>query len=167
MIWSIFLSLAIAVSQANAPKASLSIEAALIYRSGDVKPVARVQFLVLDESLATILSNSGITQPQDISIITTDKNMQLVITYAKAMLGAPGHERFLAQAEAAIKPHIVAAETTGFDGKAEINNAPAKPCYIVAVSRAGQSWLVWNLKAELKPGKNKILFDQNNAAFVR
>lgn len=167
MIWSILLSLAIAVSQANAQKSSLSIEAALIYRSGDVKPVARVEFIVLDESLATILSNSGIAQPQDISIITRDKSTQLVITFGKAALGAPGHERFLTQAISAIKPHIVGAETTGFDGKAEIKALPSKPCYVVAAARAGRGWLIWNLKVQLKPGANKLLLDQNNAAFVQ
>ena len=163
---SIFLTLALLLShQADKQKAALSIEAAVVYRSGDVKPIARVQFLVLNASLPAIQAN--MSQPQDISLLTKDKDMQLIITYGKAALGAPDHERFLMQAQAAIKPHIIAAEQTGFDGKVEFDNLPAKPCYIVAVSRAGQSWLVWNHKAELKQGKNKILFDQNNAAFVR
>lgn len=166
MLNSIFVTIALLISQhANAQKATLAIEAAVIYRSGDVKPVARVQFLVLDVSLPTILASTP--QPQDLSIITRDKDLQLIITYAKAALNAPEHERFFIQASAAIKPHIIASEMTGFDGRAELDNLPAKPCYIVAVARAGQSWLIWNLKAELKPGKNKILFDQNNATFVR
>lgn len=166
MLNSMFLTIALLVSQhANAQKATLAIEAAVVYRSGDVKPVARVQFLILDASLPTILADTP--QPQDLSLITRDKSAQLIITYAKAALNAPGHERFFDQASAAIKPHVIASEMTGFDGKAAFENLPAKPCYLVAVTRAGQGWLIWNLKAELKPGKNKILLDQNNAAFVR
>src|SRR5437660_3333 len=37
------------------PTATLPIEAAVIYQSGDVKPVARTQFVFLNEDLNTIL----------------------------------------------------------------------------------------------------------------
>lgn len=168
MFKTAFLTLALLLTQqAQTKNATLQIDAALIYRNGDVKPVARVQFLILDASLAKILAEAKIAQPQDISLLTTDKELQLVITYGKAALNAPGHEGFLAKANEALKSHILASEMTGFDGKAELTNLPAKPCYVVAAARAGQSWIIWNLRAELKPGKNKILFDQNNAAFLK
>lgn len=167
MLKTVFLSLAFVLLQANAQKAALSIEAALVYRSGDVKPVARVDFVILDASLGEILNNARLVLPQDMSLLTSDKPTQLVITFGKAVLNAPGHEKFLTEAISALKPHVIGSGTTGFDGKLELKDLPAKPCYIVAAANAGRSWLIWNLKTELKPGQNKILLDQNNAAFVR
>jgi hypothetical protein len=63
MVKAAFLTLALLLAQAPAKNASLQIEAALVYRNGDVKPVARVQVLVLDASLARILADAGLTMP--------------------------------------------------------------------------------------------------------
>ena len=167
MVKTAFLTLALLLAQAPAKNAALQIEAALVYRNGDVKPVARVQVFVLDASLARILADAGLTMPQELGLLTTDKDLQQVITYGKAVLGAPGHESYLAKANAALKQHLLVSEMTGFDGKVSFDNLPAKPCYIVAATRAGQSWLIWNQKAELKAGTTKIILDQNSAAFVR
>lgn len=163
---SAFLTLALLLAQhAHTQKAALSIEAALIYRNGDVKPVARVELLIVDTSLDVILTNAKLSPPESLDLLTRDKGEQLVISYGKAALNAPGHQLFFEQAREAIKPHIIARVQTGFQGKAEIANLPARPVYIVAASRAGRSWIVWNAKTELKPGANKLLLDQNNAAF--
>lgn len=163
---AVFLTLAVLLTQhANTQKAALVIEAALVYRNGDVKPVARVEFLVLDASLAAILTDARLALPQSLDLLTSDKGEQMVISYGKAALGAPGYESFFSRANDVIKPHIIASARTDFQGKAEFEKLPAKSCYIVAASRAGRSWIVWNAKTELKVGQNKILLDQNNAAF--
>lgn len=163
---TVFLTLALLLAQqAHTQKAALVLEAALVYRSGDVKPVARVEFFVLDASLATILTDARLVLPESLDLLTRDKGEQMVIGYGKAMLNAPGYDSFRLEAQRALKPHIVGVLQTDFQGKAELANLPAKPVYLVAASRAGRSWIVWNAKTDLKPGQNRILLDQNNAAF--
>lgn len=148
------------------PSAALSIEAALIYQSGDVKPVARTTFYLLDKSAAEVLRDAGLRSPVSLAAITKDAGLECLIAFAKSSLSAPNHEAFFSAAQKAIQPHIVKTATTDLTGKAAIQGLPAKPVYLLGVARTARGWAVWDLRIDLKAGANSAAIDQSNTAFL-
>lgn len=158
-------------------QATVSIEAALVFKSGDVKPVARTEFMLLDKNFETILQESDFTSelPEDlkgkISKISPLKAFALLAnaTEKAASYSVPtstGKDEFrlaLMKATAAVKPHTLYSTTTDFQGKAEFKEVKAGEYYLFGYSNAGATVVVWNLKTEVKSGQNKITLDQNNA----
>jgi hypothetical protein len=74
-----------------------------------------------------------------------------------------GYKEFGPAAETALKPHIVQTVTTGFDGKATFEAVAAGTYYLMGMSSTPKGYVIWNLKVELKAGKNSVTLDQNNA----
>lgn len=146
--------------------ANIAVEAAFIYRNGDVRPVARVVFMLLDAELGEILTAAKLTPPGNLGLITSDVTVQRILAYAKAVLNAPGHESYLAAAQKAIQSHTLKSVQTGFDGKASFDAVPLKPVWCVGVAQSASGWAVWNMKFEPKAGANKLTIDQNNAFYV-
>ena len=142
----------------------LSFETGLVFKSGDVKPVARATFYLLDDDLAKILRTAGLVAPRNYSGSgNTDED--LVDAYASSIkyriMGA--YKEFGPAAENAVRPHIIQTITTGFDGKATFETVAAGTYYLMGMSETPKGYVIWNLKVELKPGKNFVTLDQNNA----
>ena len=152
--------------------ATLSIEAAIVFKSGDVKPVARVKFYFLDKDLGAILLDAGLkatTGSSDSTEPTTRES--LVQCYGFALIynkssAFPEYSTFYNAAEKVIAPHIVKETTTDFTGKASFANVAIKNYFLFGVHKTPKGVVIWNLKTELKPGANTITLDQNNADFA-
>jgi len=138
---------------------TLFIEAGLVYKSGDVKPVARTTFHLLDTSLANILESAGL-EAQDTLRDGVDER-DYVSTYGLRTLYPD--EEFYPKATEAISSHIVQSATTDFSGKAKFAPVPAGIYYVMAVHATARGFAAWNLKIELKDGENVLTLDQNNA----
>jgi hypothetical protein len=146
----------------------LSIEAGLVYRSGDVKPVARTTFYLLDAHPGTVLREAGI-RPSDTSSSNPDDPDGLASLLGLAIVYAdlPSEQSFLSAAMTALKPHIVQSIATDFTGKAQFASAPAGTYYLMGASKTPRGMAFWNLKVELNSGQNSITLDQNNAAYAQ
>lgn len=148
----------------------ISLEAAIIYRSGNVKPIARTQFHLLDQSLVQILREAGL-RPDRQWIQPQGDDEALVNTFAYAVTTKLIDPSFLSKALPALKPHIVQTVTTDFTGKASFDSVKAGSYFVVGIAQTatGSSGghAVWNLKVEVKPGTSNVILDQNNAVYAR
>lgn len=152
----------------GAQESVISIEAALVYTSGDVKPIARTAFHLLDQSLAQILRDAGLSVNRT-WVQPRNDDAALANTYALSVFLE--HEPFLSKANAAIKAHILQSVTTDFAGKATFAAVKPGTYFIMCVSRTaarrGLGHIVWDLKVDANPGTFNTVLDQNNAAFTR
>jgi hypothetical protein len=149
----------------------LSIEAGLVYKSGDVKPVARNDFYLLDGDAERILQQANIERKGKLR----NPNLTNLDAYAAAEacmnIGTecPSFDAswyFHKRAMEVIKPHILQTITTGFDGKAKFEPLPAGDYYVMGVMTRDKGFVCWNLKVTLKPGTQTVILDQNNAQRV-
>lgn len=147
---------------------TLALEAGLVYRSGDVKPVARTEFHLLDKELAQLLQDAGVRPPEKSIIAGTGAGGNLAFSFALAARynSLPDNQPFYLAAMEAIKPHIVKTVTTDFSGKATIDVVPAGSYYLMGISATPRGFAFWNLPVEIKAGQNSLVLDQNNAAYA-
>ncbi|MDX6402963.1 MAG: hypothetical protein QOH70_418 [Blastocatellia bacterium] len=142
---------------------TLSFEAGLVYQSGDVKPVARVTFYLLDDDLGKILKGAGL---KTCLLSSGNADVDLISTFARSSR-APSLEcyiDFYPAAITALKPHVLQSVTTDFGGKASFATVAAGMYYLMGVTGTPRTAVIWNLKVDLKPGQISVTLDQNNAA---
>jgi hypothetical protein len=140
---------------------TLSFETGLVLRSGDVKPVARATFYLLDKDLETILRDSGFRGDEGFPILDTFA-LKYVSRQLETLRGAS--VTTFDSAMLAVKPHIVTSTTSDFGGKGQFTSVKPGTYWLFHVSEVGRNTVLWNLKIDLKPGQNSVTLDQNNAA---
>jgi hypothetical protein len=140
----------------------LSLEAGLVFQSGDIKPVARTEFHLLDESLTKILRDAGV-QPRPGDRDTSDRG--IVFSYGLARKFG-GDQNLPVGVQEAVTKHIVATTTTGFDGKAKFNAVPQGTYYVFAMASTPKGFVIWNVKVELSSAEAAVTLDQNNAVIA-
>ena len=140
----------------------LSLEAGLVFQSGDIKPVARTEFHLLDASLTQILRDAGV-QPRPGDRDTSDRG--IVFSYGLARKFGTD-QNFPAGVQEAVNKHIVATTTTGFDGKAKFNAVPQGTYYVFAMASTPKGFVIWNVKVELTEAEASVTLDQNNAVIA-
>lgn len=146
----------------------LAVEAGLVYKSGDVKPVARTEFYLLDDHLGKILQQAGLEPERMSSNDGRDPAESLVFSYGLATVysSLPDQQAFFLKAQEAIKPHIIETVTTDFGGKAQFSSVAAGTYYLMGVARTPNGMALWNLRVDMKAGQNSVTLDQNNAAYA-
>ncbi|HRH44674.1 MAG TPA: hypothetical protein PKY82_23760 [Pyrinomonadaceae bacterium] len=151
------------VSETN----NLSVEAAIIYRSGEVVPIARTTFYLIDDDVITIFKNAGITPTPTTSRIQKDYTQAILsdIGFSAKYGTLPEYQTFIAKWTEAIKPHIKFTFETDFNGKASVPNIPLGNYYLFAISSTRQSGIVWNMPVDTNTTK-KLVLDAKNAAFA-
>jgi hypothetical protein len=134
-------------------KGYLSIEVGIVFTGGNVQPVARQQFYLLDEDEEVILKDFW-GDSVSINSITMDLNFPALQTNG------------VQKTPQAIKPHVIASITTDFSGKAKFLTVKPGKYYLFGFTKAGKSAIVWNLESIIKADTNEIILDNNNAARV-
>ena len=140
---------------------TLSFETGLVMKSGDVKPVARGTFYLLDNNLENILRSSGFQASGGSPILATFA-LKYVSRQLELLRGSSS--TVFDRAMESVKPHIVANTTTDFSGKGQFSSVAPGTYYLMHVSEIGRNVVLWNLKVDLKPGQNSVTLDQNNTA---
>ncbi len=164
---------------------TVSIEAALVYKSGDVKPVARTEFMLLDKSLEEILKESGFVSSINEVVSNNNKgavqigNIPLVSLFGVILQTSEDKDRgvneeqrkirkdlrtALQTALAGVPKHTVYSTKTDFQGKAEIQNVKPGEYYLFGTTEPGVNARVWNVKTLVKEGQNSVLLDQDNTS---
>ena len=146
----------------------LSLEVGLVFKSGDVKPVARTTFYLLVDDLAKILKEAGIKTanhdgtPKE----SPDEDLVEVFALATKYKSLPAYQSFYPAALAALKPHVVQSVTTDFSGKAIFESLPTGTYYLMGVTQTPKGYAIWNLRVDIKSGQSSIVLDQNNAVIA-
>jgi hypothetical protein len=153
---------------AAAQAASLNIEAGLVYRSGDSKPVARTDYYLLDKSAAAVIREAGVKLSDKTSGTedNSDRGVMFSLGLNLAYRDVSNNEAYDA-AMAALKQHIIKSFTTDFGGKATIDGIPQGDYYVFGFYKSAQGFVIWNIPVTLKPGSNSLTLDQNNADFAK
>jgi hypothetical protein len=145
--------------------ATLSLETGIIYQSGEVIPVARTTFYLLDEDILSIAKKAGL-QPSKISssVYKDDIDNALIFDIGSSMAGKYQslYTDFAQKFLAALEPHIIQKFTTDFSGKATVNNLERKSYYLFGVGATRKSSALWNLPIDLSK-ETSIVLDQKNA----
>ncbi|MBA3240461.1 MAG: hypothetical protein H0T60_04465 [Acidobacteria bacterium] len=153
-------------------QSTLSIEAGLVYKSGDAKPVPRTEFYLLDDDAEKILNDAKIERKGRLKNL---KDFSLLHSYATAKLCVNRLTRcpmlkeswdFVQAATEALKPHIVKSVTTGFDGKASFESVVAGTYYVMGIYLQDEAFVSWNVKVELNSESQQMILDQNNSSFI-
>jgi hypothetical protein len=161
-----------AASALSKTQSTLSIEAGLVYKSGDVKPVPRSEFYLLDDDAEKILKEAKIEKKGK---LRNWKEVSLLNAYAAAKLCVRRLTRcpvlkeswdLAHDADNALKAHIIKSATTGFDGKASFEAVPAGTYYVMGVYLRDESFVSWNVKVELKSEAQQMILDQNNSSMI-
>ncbi len=163
---------------------TVSIEAALVFQSGDVKPVARTEFVLLDKSLEEILKKSEFFQNLPLEFVTHmmtegfrfGENLTYVHTFGLILRPdkatdnqelrkmKAGFIKATQVALSSVSPHVVYSTKTDFQGKAQIQDVKPGEYYLFGYTVAGNQGTVWNIKTIVKEGQNSIILDQENAS---
>ncbi len=141
---------------------SLSVEAGLIYESGDVKPVARTTFILLDEDLRIILKPFGETPGTLGSMMDL---LRHISEGSSTTIDKEHQEKARAeysQIKSAVESHIVATATTDFSGKAKFESLAPGIRFVYGEFRVGDERVAWNVKVELAAGKDAALILDNS-----
>lgn len=157
-------------------KGNLTVEAGLVFRLGDVKPVARANFYLLDQDLEKILADAGFQPKSNNSIgsvggLAGEKSGGNVgrnnVESFAVWNGYPSlYGEQLQKAQEVIKSHIVSTITTDFSGKGEFSEVKTGSYFLMGVTRIGKQTVVWNMPFDLKAGKQSVVLDNNNAAAI-
>ena len=147
-------------------KGSLIIEAGLVFNSGDVKPVARADIVLLDASLASIATAAKIDIP------ITDKKNPLPAELAVPMQFGfslkydelPRFSGFRAKILEALRTHVAYSVTTDFSGKAQLDGILPGKYFLLGYSKAGDSVALWHWPIEIGHGQTKLTLDNKNAS---
>jgi len=108
----------------------LDVEASIINNAGEAEPLAEQIFYILEKN------PDGLLRENDVSS---------EIWYVKTMNG--------------LRNHVLAFLVTDSQGKAETNKLEAGTYYICGISETPQGIGIWNVRIELKPGKNSLVLD--------
>lgn len=155
------------IPTAQTPNNSLSIEAAIIYQSGQVMPVARTTFLLLDDDFISILKNAAV-QPTQMTSKTYSDYSKAIFTdmgFAERYGSLPEYQRFISSVAAALKPHIKYTFDTDFNGKAIITGIAPGIYYLFGSANTRQAGIVWHLPIDTAT-TNSVVLDNKNAAFA-
>jgi hypothetical protein len=56
----------------------------------------------------------------------------------------------------------ISQTSTGFDGKATLENIPGGNYFVFGFYRFGKQTTYWSVPVSIKPGTNKLILDNNN-----
>jgi len=143
------------------PLATLSIEAGLVYKNGDSKPVARAVFYLLDQDPSLILESGTACSKSPICFGSTVENIR--VREESTILTGSAYTSL----EAKLAPHVVATVTTDFSGKAKFESLAPGTRFIYGEFRITSQTVAWDVEVELVSGKNTILILDNSGGFAR
>ena len=132
---------------------SVSIEAGLIFQSGDVKPVARTTFYLMDADLREVLKPFG----------GTPGSLRSQLDFLRAFSGYPKAKADYDKLKGTVEQHVVTTVTTGFDGKANFSDVRPGVWFIYGAYKVGKNEVAWHVKVEVKSGiAVTLILDNSN-----
>jgi hypothetical protein len=136
------------------PLSTLSIEVGLVYKNGDVKPVARTRFYLLDEDLRVIFKTLGVDIGGSGPVFLGSK-----IAFERAINKNATNEK----TNAAIAPHIIDSVVTDFSGRAKFEALTPGIRFVYGEYQVGRENIAWNTRIEVRAGADaELVLDNSN-----
>jgi len=148
----------------------LSFRATVSLKPGYPQAVARTTFHLVDNSLATILKNAGLTikgRDGKDKLAQTEDDYAIWFGFAANNLRMLPIGDFYEKAMTTLKPHILQTVISDFDGKARFAPVRMGAYYLLGVARTPKGFAVWQLKAPLDAANVSLTLDERNAAVVQ
>jgi hypothetical protein len=148
---------------------TLALEVGLVFNSGDVKPVARTDFFLLDKSFPSIVMEAGVVPIEKYSVPSHTPEEKVLFGFGMSLRTRVPDDliEFGSKAKGAVKPHVLYTVTTDFGGKATFQHVRAGTYFLMGYTAAGGSFAIWNMPVTIKNGKMSIILDNKNAAMVQ
>lgn len=128
-------------------KASVTLEAKISNRSGDILPVRAEKFYLLDEDLESILRDSEIED---------QTGQGLVNAFGLSVLYPDRYRETNKNALDEINKHIVYNTTTDSTGKAQMKNVKPGSYYLFGITKTRNGFAVWSSPVSINPGQNAL-----------
>jgi len=159
------------------PKTStVQVEAAVIFQNGDVVPVARTNFYIIDTDLNTVLNTPAMKQ---IAIDDAKKRnertkLEGLLEYQIKLINIQSlsillarmqdntYENYTKQAIEAVNKTIKYQMVSDFQGKAELKDIPAGKYFLFAMFKVRGKFIAWQVPIEANGETVKIILDSNN-----
>lgn len=163
-------------------KATINLQAGLVYQQTGPEMLARITFYLLDDDLISILQNAGIgpslteltkemneiNSKIDASATAENRELAAKIRIKNPNLRYPLLE-ILRSTDVdklgdALRPHIRTTIKTDFKGGAQIFDFVPGTYYVYGFAQTHDEYggAAWNLKVEIKAGQNDLILDQSN-----
>lgn len=128
-------------------RATVSLEAKVTNRRGEIQPVKAEKFYLLDEDLESILRDANIE----------DKTGQgLINTFGVSVLFPDRYNEINKKALDEINKHIVYDTLTDSTGKAEMKNVKPDSYYLFGITKTKNGFAVWSSRVTINPGQNAL-----------
>jgi hypothetical protein len=144
-----------------------SIQATVVYPSGEIVPIARQTFYVLDAELLTVLKEAGIEPTANtLQIYKGNRDKALINDAGYSFAGKfqTPYTELAAKVSEAIKPHIVQKIRTDSQGKAVFRglDSEGSSYYLFGTGGMTYSNVIWNLPIDTTRDSS-IILNQSNA----
>lgn len=166
------------------PKTSnIEIEAAVIFQNGDVVPVARTNFYLIDTDLNKVLNTpemkqiaiddaiklnkrSNMTDATEYEIRSMNLQIELIniggLSGLLARMQNSSYENYSKQAIEAVNKTFKFQTVSDFQGKAEFKDVPAGKYFLFAMFKIRGKFIAWQVPVEAGGETVKIILDSNN-----
>ncbi|HEX8491969.1 MAG TPA: hypothetical protein VF658_03950 [Pyrinomonadaceae bacterium] len=161
-------------------RASLVIEAQIIYNMGGPQPVARQSFYLLDTDPLSLTADDPKFKAKVDAAKNEDEKMNIQLSGVMlALLKNSIEKRDMAEKSGKTllgtlelsKPfweaHLVQSAQTDFKGHAVFENLKPGTYWLMGMTETRAAFAFWNEKISVGIGENKITLDQNNALYSK
>lgn len=126
---------------------SLTLEAKVLDKTGETRPVRDEKFYLLDEDLESILRDANIED---------ETGQGLVNAFGLSVLYPDRYPEINQKALNAINKHIVYDATTGATGEAKISSVKPDKYYLFGITKTATGFAIWNSPVTITAGENKL-----------
>jgi hypothetical protein len=156
---------------------NLSIQAAVVLKSGDVKPMARNTFYLLDDDYTNIVREipAGVTKYEDLEtgakgMMRVNNSNEYILAWFGLAQCVPNNNVFneyIKDVFNKIKPHVISRIQMDFEGNATSESISFGTYYLIGVFITPKGGcIVWNLPLNLHSNEEKVIIDQFNSAYT-
>lgn len=132
---------------ATSDSASVTLEAKISNRAGNITPVRAEKFYLLDESLESILRDAEIKDESGGGVINA---------FGLSVLYPERYSETNKNALNEINKHIVHDTLTDSTGKAQMKNVKPGSYYLFGITKTKNGFAVWSSPVSINPGQNVL-----------
>ncbi len=131
-------------------KGTVNIEAKIATKSGDIQPVQKEKFYLLDKDLQTILSEANIND---------ETGQGLNTAFGLSVVYPDKYKETNKKALDAINKHVKYDVLTDATGKAQMKGVKPDAYYLFGITKTRNGYAIWSSPVSIQPGDNKLVLD--------
>lgn len=131
-------------------KGTVNIEAKIATKSGDIQPVQKEKFYLLDKDLQSILSEANIND---------ETGQGLNTAFGLSVVYPDKYRETNKKALDAINKHVKYDVLTDATGKAQMKGVKPDAYYLFGITKTRNGYAIWSSPVSIQPGDNKLVLD--------